>query len=453
MEAMARAALLAQAGVPSTTDSSTKPARKVYVGNVPMLVTEMQIKQFFNTILDSLLPNKPPGEVVTEVYLNAAKRFAFIEHRSIEEANFTISLDGLNMMGCSLKLRRPQDYNATLAQAQLQQEIARRGGVSVVAGAKPLSSIAGSQEIVSTSVEDSPNKVFIGGLPHNLSEQNVKEMLQKFGPLKAFHLVKERERDTSKGFAFCEWRDPNVTDVACANLNGTVIGDRTLNVRRALPHGSASSVASVSPTTVAIVSGVPKAGGIGKPSRVMSFTNLLTVAHLSSHDEIRRLMELARDECAKIAAVRVVEFHNGAVLVEFPNVKDAARAIQKFQNGVLDGRVMQVSFAELTASMQQAAIARMQQAAAAASSASAPSAQPAAAAAPAPAPSSSPSPPPPPCPSNGTLPNDAAEERGGQTDAAPRSNGTGDRPDTGPSQGAGEANGGDGANDREGDKS
>ena len=40
----------------------------------------------------------------------------------------------------------------------------------------------------------------------------VKELLTSFGPLKAFNLVKDSATGLSKGYAFCEYVDINVTD-------------------------------------------------------------------------------------------------------------------------------------------------------------------------------------------------------------------------------------------------
>jgi hypothetical protein len=51
----------------------------------------------------------------------------------------------------------------------------------------------------------------------------VRELLQAFGQLKAFNLVVDRENGASKGFGFCEYADPSVTDVAIAGLSAIVI--------------------------------------------------------------------------------------------------------------------------------------------------------------------------------------------------------------------------------------
>jgi splicing factor U2AF subunit len=51
---------------------------------------------------------------------------------------------------------------------------------------------------VSTNVPDSENKIFIGGLPAYLNEEQVQELLTSFGALKAFNLVRESGTNASK---------------------------------------------------------------------------------------------------------------------------------------------------------------------------------------------------------------------------------------------------------------
>lgn len=48
----------------------------------------------------------------------------------------------------------------------------------------------------------------------------VKELLTSFGPLKAFNLVKDSATGLSKGYAFCEYVDINVTDQVPPNPPG-----------------------------------------------------------------------------------------------------------------------------------------------------------------------------------------------------------------------------------------
>jgi RNA recognition motif-containing protein len=79
--------------------------------------------------------------------------------------------------------------------------------------------------LISSAVLDGPNKIFIGGLHYHLQENQVLELLQAFGKVKAFHLVKnEPDSQLSKGYCFVEYVDPAVTPIAIAGLNGMDIG-------------------------------------------------------------------------------------------------------------------------------------------------------------------------------------------------------------------------------------
>ncbi|CAG8785238.1 9029_t:CDS:2, partial [Cetraspora pellucida] len=86
----------------------------------------------------------------------------------------------------------------------------------------------------------------------------------------------------SKGFAFCEYVDPSVTDLACQGLNNMELGDRKLVVQRA-SVGSAKNtgVASVLPSSVLIPSG----NGEMIPTTVLQLLNMVTPEELVDDDE------------------------------------------------------------------------------------------------------------------------------------------------------------------------
>lgn len=85
----------------------------------------------------------------------------------------------------------------------------------------------------STGGLEGPDRIFVGGLPYYFTEAQIRELLESFGPLRGFNLVKDKETGNSKGYAFCVYSDVSVTDIACAALNGIKMGDKTLTVRRA----------------------------------------------------------------------------------------------------------------------------------------------------------------------------------------------------------------------------
>lgn len=116
-----------------------------------------------------------------------------------------------------LKIRRPVDYDK----------------FPVVNPTKPIPKLnVSAVGIISTQVEDSPYKLFIGGLPHEMQEDQVKNMLLRFGQLKSFYLVKERNDKNSKGYAFCEYMNEESTQACVGGLNNVTMGHRTLTVKR-----------------------------------------------------------------------------------------------------------------------------------------------------------------------------------------------------------------------------
>jgi splicing factor U2AF 65 kDa subunit len=162
-----------------------------------------------------------PGNAVLNVYINHEKKFAFVEMRSVEEASNAMALDGITFEWAPVKVRRPTDYNPSLAAALGPSQPNPNLNLAAVG----LTSSAGGLE--------GPDRVFVGGLPYYFTETQVRELLESFGPLKGFDLVKDRETGNSKGYAFCVYQVVNVTDIACAALNGIKMGDKTLTIRRA----------------------------------------------------------------------------------------------------------------------------------------------------------------------------------------------------------------------------
>jgi splicing factor U2AF 65 kDa subunit len=85
--------------------------------------------------------------------------------------------------------------------------------------------------LVRTVVQDSPHKLFIGGLPCDWTEDQVKEMLVPFGILRAFNLVMDRATGNSKGYAFCELADVAATDAIIQSIHGKPVGNKFLTGR------------------------------------------------------------------------------------------------------------------------------------------------------------------------------------------------------------------------------
>ena len=107
----------------------------------------------------------------------------------------------------------------------------------------------------------------MGGLPYYLTEEQCRELLGAFGPIKSFDLIRDRETGQSKGYGFCVYEDPRVTDIACSGMHGMRMGDRALTVRRAGEGRgeapAAPQAAYVPPRVVKLVEAGGAGGGAG----------------------------------------------------------------------------------------------------------------------------------------------------------------------------------------------
>lgn len=202
-------------GVGGAGMAASRPYRRLYVGGIPHC-TEGEMQAFFNATISRIYM---PGTHCLAAHVNNSdKRFAFLEFSTVDMATAAIQLDGVMFKGCQLKIRRPNDYNPA--------------GQPPPTGPPILLNVS-SLGLISSTVPDGPNKVFVGGLPHGLTEDQLRELLTAFGPLKGLHLVKDAGAVNNKGYAFCEYVDPAVTDVVCAALHNMSLGDKQLTVRRA----------------------------------------------------------------------------------------------------------------------------------------------------------------------------------------------------------------------------
>ena len=173
----------------------SRQSRRLYIGSITPEINEQNLADFFNNKMTEMkIGTGAPGNPVLAVQCNYEKSYAFVEvrflslisytfcsntpqFRSAEDATAAMAFDGIMFLNGPLKIRRPKDY----------------GGMEMTG---PIGfHVPG---VVSTNVPDSANKVFVGGLPSYLNEEQVMELLKSFGELKAFNLVRDNGTGPSK---------------------------------------------------------------------------------------------------------------------------------------------------------------------------------------------------------------------------------------------------------------
>ncbi|XP_051134015.1 splicing factor U2af large subunit A-like [Andrographis paniculata] len=291
--------------VQAMTQQATRHARRVYVGGLPPLANEQTITRFFSHIMNAVGGNSSgPGDAVVNVYINHEKKFAFVEMRTVEEASNAMALDGIVFEGVSVRVRRPTDYNPSLA-APLGPSQPSPYLNLAAAGLTP-----GMNEV------DDADRIFLGGVPYYFSEAQIKELLESFGPLRGFGLVKDRETGNSKGYGFCIYKDGSVTDIACAALNGLKVGDKTLTVRRATVSGPMKSeqgnILAQAQQHIAMqkmalgasvmdlpVGGMESIASMEVPTKILCLSDVITMEELMDDVEYKEILEDMKGECQK----------------------------------------------------------------------------------------------------------------------------------------------------------
>ncbi|KAH0468257.1 hypothetical protein IEQ34_003290 [Dendrobium chrysotoxum] len=327
--------------VQAMTQQATRHARRVYVGGLSPTANEQSVAMFFSQVMSAIGGNTAgPGDAVVNVYINYEKKFAFVEMRSVEEASNAMALDGIMFEGAPVKVRRPSDYNPSLAAALGSSQPNPNLNLAAV-GLMPGS--AGGLE--------GPDRIFVGGLPYYFTEAQVRELLESFGALRGFDLVKDRETGNSKGYAFCVYQDLSVTDIACAALNGIKMGDKTLTVRRAnqgstQPRPEHENVLLQAQQQLAIERLVLQVGSL--PTKIVCLTQVVSADDLKDDEEYEEILDDMKGEGGKYGnLVNVViprpgphgeVVHGvGRVFLEYDNIDGAAKARLRLHGRKFDG--------------------------------------------------------------------------------------------------------------------
>ena len=258
--------------------------------------------------------------------------------------------------GVPIRVRRPNDYNPVVA-ASL--------GPSQPSASLNLAALGLAPGGGGGHAADGPDRIFVGGLPYFLTEPQVRELLEAFGPLRALDIIRDKETGNSKGYAFCVYADPAVTDMACAGLNGMAMGDKTLTVRRASAMGQPKVDAPPGMMVAQQVAAMQLlAGGVGlsgipgmplpmppfgahvaplapepPPTHVLVLDNVVTVDELRDDAEFADIEEDMREECAKFGEIQALRIPRpladaaappppgvGRVYVRYAAPEHAARA-------------------------------------------------------------------------------------------------------------------------------
>lgn len=368
------AARLAAAS-PFTLVESTKPARQLYVGNLPVGVLGPQLAEFLGAAMQQMKLTLGVGSPVVGIWMSPDGRFALVDFRSLEEANRALALDKLPVGGGTMQLRvgRPKEYQEFYETLAKGGSAATAAGTGSVPSASPTAAAAVAGQATTTAtapvapttstmsvggvpvihaaavvgttpVQSQGHYLMLANVPNMLGELDVKALLDPFGKLMSFNMLKDKE-GMSKGIAIFEYEDRAQAGLALKGLAGLDLGGKRLSIQ-GIPADRASML--LKPVTTASA-GTGKPGEEGGGSAVIRLQNMLTDD--MDAEEVEEIKEEVTDECRKYGNVvsLVMDTEQGFIFVEFGDARASKRAHAKLESRSFDGRTVKCQYYPLEA--------------------------------------------------------------------------------------------------------
>lgn len=170
----------------SLKPTNSRQAKRLIVSNLPASATDETIASYFNLQLNGLnvVESTDPCALAQ---VSADHSFALVEFKTAADATVALALDGQSMeaddtdgaangSAAGLQIRRPKDYIVPAVVDDPNYEPGR----------------------VSNVVIDTPNKISVTNIPPYLTSEQVLELLNSFGELKAFVLVQDNGTEESR---------------------------------------------------------------------------------------------------------------------------------------------------------------------------------------------------------------------------------------------------------------
>ncbi|KAJ1925784.1 hypothetical protein IWQ60_004347 [Tieghemiomyces parasiticus] len=371
--------------VANDVDPITRVKLRLYVGNLGQDADHAALSDFFVALLVQAEAIRPYDRAINRCHVNAEKGFAFVEFQTPELAEIALAMDGVVFNQNELRLRRPKDYYSTLG---IPDPATTAGGLTAGRSHSNQSELGSAAPLgsggISSHIPNSPHKIYIGSIPRHITETQLIELLQSFGPLKGFHLVKDSDTNESRGFAFCEFMQPEVIESVCQGLNGMELGDRRLVVQpasssgggaggqsgmhgsgggrpggygqAAMPYGGtgANAYPPTAPTTsggsthlppslAAAFQSASQATEHGQPpliqpTCIVQLLNMVTPDELGDDEEFSDILEDVKEECGRFGTVVNVRIPRpepgrqvpgiGKIFVEFASLSQATDALR-----------------------------------------------------------------------------------------------------------------------------
>lgn len=152
-------------------------------------------------------------------------------------------------------------------------------------------------------MDRSLRSVFVGNIPYEATEEQLKDIFSEVGSVVSFRLVYDRETGKPKGYGFCEYQDQETALSAMRNLNGREFSGRALRVDNAASEKNKEELKSLGPAAPIIDSpygdpidpedapeSITRAVASLPPEQMFELMKQMKLCVQNSHQEARNML-------------------------------------------------------------------------------------------------------------------------------------------------------------------
>jgi len=222
-----------------------------------------------------------------------------------------------------------------------------------------------AEQAASHATDIAYHRLYVGSVHFNLTEDDLRQVFEPFGPLEFVNLHKDPETGRSRGFAFIQYKNPEDAKQALEKMNGFELAGRTIKVGLVtdksngmnlnLDDGDVAGLALNAQSRVELMQKLardtdlipPAANPVHaepprpvqprvNPTRCVLLKNMFNPDEENEQNWAEELEEDVKSECVKygpVVHISVDKESNGDIYMKFDSVASAQNAV----NG-LNGR-------------------------------------------------------------------------------------------------------------------
>ncbi|KAF9113542.1 hypothetical protein BGX27_001352 [Mortierella sp. AM989] len=332
-------------------DEATCDRRTVFVMELSARLRSSELESFF-----SQAGKVRAARIIEDRNTGRSKGVGYVEFYDEDSVAKAIALTGQKLLGIPVIAKHTESEKNRLA---LQAASQAQAAAEAQAQAAP--------------VDPSQHRLYVGSVNFDLTEDDLKQVLEPFGPIELFKLHRDAETGKSKGFAFVQ----NAEDAkqAMERMNGYELAGRTIKVGLVTDKGSSTqnnsyqynnsqinNSISIDDSDTAGYALTPQSRtdlmmklargdaslGAAAPVSTSTAPALATTSFVKMEPEwAKELEEDVKEEAEKngqVVHIHVAQESLGEIYLKFDTVQSATNAVQTLGGRFFAGRQIVAAF-------------------------------------------------------------------------------------------------------------